>query len=190
MRIFHFLTAACWQPLLSRFLAFTGRRPALPHGGGVAVRQDASEPQIAHMLRHLPLPSKGHLLPDRSVFAGPDEGWAGRLVFSMGMDTGQVCRFYLDAMPDLGWCLVGAARGRANAISALSFRRGGRSVAIKVSSDRLDRCSASMILLPCHSPISSNLAAGVVPPGQLRSDSRSTTGWDPGCGRADRLTPG
>jgi hypothetical protein len=67
--------------------------------------QGAIEPPTPEFYRDLPFPPKSCLLPEKTMYVGPDEGWVGRIVISVGLNPDETCRFYQEELPLNGWRL-------------------------------------------------------------------------------------
>ena len=104
------------------------------------------DPSVSTLIRDLAMPPNGQLRPDQTLFLGPAEAWAARLVLDLNLSVDEACLFYQERMPGLGWRMVRATL-QAD-LSTLAFVRGGRAVSIQFESGRLFGCAITLILLP------------------------------------------
>lgn len=128
-----FLTLVGWTRLPSVMDACEGMRGDL-------------DPCLSTMIQDLAMPPTWRLKPDQTLFLGPTEAWAARLVLEVNLSVDEACLFYQERMPGLGWRMVRATT-QAD-ISLLVFVRGGRAASIQLEPGRLFGCTATLTLLP------------------------------------------
>jgi|GEM_PF-566553 len=106
--------------------------------------QGAIEPPTPEFFRDLPFPPKSCLLPEKTIYVGPDEGWVGQIVIRVGLNPDETCRFYQEELPLNGWHLRCVGKNEAR---VLNFSRGGRGLSIHVESRWLHGSTATITLM-------------------------------------------
>jgi hypothetical protein len=86
-------------------------------------------PAIAPSVNDVPVPPGSAVDADRTVIAGPDGEWFGRLAFATSYSMDDISTFYQREMPRYGWISVASAR---SATRVLSFERGNRIATVQV----------------------------------------------------------
>jgi hypothetical protein len=104
------------------------------------------DPALSTMIQDLAMPPKWRLKPDQTLFLGPADAWAARLVIEMNLSRDEACLFYQERMPSLGWRMIGATVQAP--ISILAFVREGRAASIQLEPGKLFGSTATLILLP------------------------------------------